>query len=158
MSILLRVLVNGEEFVVAGEASLSVLSAHVSAVGKLGPESHGTRRHPDLPANIDLSVGGLTNRGDRRKDEHLRWGKRLPLEPGDTVVIEVLEGEPSQAASGRSAADTSSSHGLTARRRWLNARSLYFRLRARFGTRAEKQDARFRRHVIKTTRADRGQP
>ena len=156
MSILLRVLVNGEEFVVAGEASLSVLSAHVSAVGKLGPESHGTRRASDPAPSIDLSVGGLTSRGDRRKDEHLRWGKRLPLEPGDIVVIEILEGEPSQPATSRSAADTSSSHGLTARRRWLNARSLYFRLRARFGTRAEKQDARVRRHVIKTMREERG--
>lgn len=155
-SILLRVCVNGEEFVVAGEASMSVLSARVAAVGKLGPDSRGALRRTGTSAEIDLSVSGLTDRGDRRRDEHLRWGRRLPLEPGDTVVIEVLEGEPSQPATSRSAADTSSSHGLNARRRWLNARSLYFRLRERFGNRAEKQDARFRRHVIKSMRAERG--
>jgi hypothetical protein len=128
-SILLRVCVNGEEFVVAGEASMCVLSAHVSAVGKLGPESAGTRRSS---------------------------GPEIDLKPGDTVVIEVLEGEPSQPATSRSAADTSTSHGLNARRRWLNARSLYFRLMERFGSRAEKQDARFRRHIIKSMRAERG--
>jgi hypothetical protein len=156
MSIILRVLVNGEEFVVAGEASLSVLGAHVSATGKLGPDSQGTW-HPRRPGpNIDLSVGGLTSRGDRRKDEHLRWGPRLPLEPGDTVTIEVLDSGDFQPPTNRHAADTSSSHGLTARLRWLNARSLYFRLRERFGSRAEKQDARYRRHIIKSMRAERG--
>jgi hypothetical protein len=156
MTIALRVVVNGEEFVIAGEASMSVLSAHVTAVGRLGPESQGAR-HPRRPEpDIDLSVGGLTSRGDRRKDEHLRWGKRLPLEPGDTIVIEVLETENFQSPTSRHSADTSSSHGTTARQRWANAKSLYFRLRERFGTRAEKQDARYRRHIIKTMRSERG--
>ena len=155
MTIILRVLVNGEEFVLAGEESMGVLSAHVTAVGKLGPSAvtSGGRRGADC--SIDLSVGGMTSRGDRRKDEHLRWGPRLPIEPGDTVVIEVLDSGEFQSPSSRYKADTSSSHGLTARRRWEEAKSLYFRLRSRFGSRSERAAARFQRHIIKSMRSER---
>lgn len=153
MTIVLRVVVNGEEFVLAGEESMGVLSVHVTAVGKLGPksESNGGRRGAD--SHIDLSVGGMTSRGDRRKDEHLRWGPRLPLEPGDTVRIEVLDTSDFQSPTSRYKTDTSSSHGLTARRRWEEARSLYFRLRDRFGSRSEKEAARFHRQIIKGIRS-----
>ncbi len=153
MTIVLRVVVNGEEFVLAGEESMGVLSAHVTAVGKLGPKAEGAAGRRGTDASIDLSVGGMTSRGDKRKDEHLRWGPRLPLEPGDTVTIEVLESSDFQAPSSRYKTDTSSSHGLTARRRWEEAKSLYFRLRSRFGVRSEKSASRFRRHIIKGIRA-----
>jgi hypothetical protein len=155
MTIVLRVAVNGEEFTVAGEASMSVLSAQVTAVGRLGPKSEGVRNPRKPDPNIDLSVGGMTSRGDRRKDEHLRWGRRLPLEPGDTVTIEVLESEDYEVPSSRYPADTSESHGISARRRWTDARSLYFRLRNRFGGHADRQEARFRRHIIKSARNER---
>ena len=156
MSLLLRVRINDEEFVVAGESSLGVLSAHVTAVGRLGPESKASRdaRHPG-PA-VDLSVGGMTHRGDRRKDEHLRWGKRMRLVPGDVVSIEVLEGDNPQPPTGRHAANTSSSHGVGARRRWQKARELYFWMRSRFEWPAERKSERFRRENIKARRAERG--
>jgi hypothetical protein len=153
MTIVLRVVVNGEPYVLAGEESMSVLSAHVTAVGRLGPKAEGPRRGgPD----IHVSVGGLTDRGDRRKDEHLRWGKRLSLKPGDTVSIEVLESEDLHAPTSRSPADTSSTHGFGARKRWRSAKNLYFRLRERFGAREERQEARYGRSVIKEMRKERG--
>jgi hypothetical protein len=155
MTIVLRVVVNGEEFVVAGEDSMGVLSAHVSAVGKLGPKSESTGGRGGADSHIDLSIGGMTSRGDRRKDEHLRWGPRLPLEPGDTVTIEVLDSADFQSPTSRYKTDTSSSHGFTARRRWEEAKSLYFQLRNRFGSRSEKEAARFRRHIIKGIRGER---
>lgn len=62
VALMLEVHVNGERFAVAGEESLSVLSAYVTACGKLGTESHGVRHSTDYPADISLSVSGLTNR------------------------------------------------------------------------------------------------
>ncbi len=155
MTIVLRVLVNGEEFVLAGEESMGVLSAHVTAVGKLGPKAEGSGGRRGADSNIDLGVGGMTSRGDKRKDEHLRWGPRLPLEPGDTVTIEVLDSNDFQNPTSRYKTDTSSSYGFAARRRWEEAKSLYFRLRSRFGSRSEREAARFRRHVIKGMRSKR---
>ena len=155
MTIVLRVVVNGEEFVLAGEESMGVLSAHVTAVGKLGPKSKSTGGRRGADSHIDLSVGGMTSRGDKRQDEHLRWGPRLPLEPGDSVTIEVLDSTEFQSPTSKYKTDTSSSHGLTARRRWEEAKSLYYRLRNRFGSRSEKETARFRRHIIKGIRSVR---
>ena len=152
MTIVLEVHVNGERFVLAGEDSMSVLSAHVTAVGKLGPESHGARRKTTGDADIDMRVGGLTSRGGHRKDEHLQWGPRLALKPGDEVTIKVLESETFDIASDRSPADGNFHSSSAARARWMEARSLYFRHRSRFAPRAEKQDARYRRQAMKRWR------
>jgi hypothetical protein len=121
----------------------------------LGPESKGTRHPRDQAANIDLSVSGLTSRGDRRKDEHLRWGKRLSLKPGDVVKVEVLDAGHPEPPFGSSPANTSSTHGIGARRKWQNAMHLYFRLRERFASRAKKQSLRERRRVVIEWRRER---
>lgn len=148
MAIVLEVWVNGERKALAGEQSLSVLGAHVSAVGKLGSESLGTKRRIEGDADLDVYVGGLTRRGRGRMDEHLRWGPRLKLKPGDEVTIRVLQSEvfdppteryPSERVPGSAAA----------RKRWLDARSLYLRLRPRFEPAAERRDARRRRRYMK---------
>ena len=152
MTLVLEVHVNGERFVLAGENSMSVLSAHVTAIGKLGPESDGVKRRTTGEVDIDMRVGGLTSRGGRKKDEHLQWGPRLSLKPGDMVTIKVLESETFDLPSDRSPADGGSRHSAAARARWMEARSLYFRNRPKFGRRAEKQDARFRRQAMKQWR------
>ena len=151
MTVIFKVLVNGEPFVVAGEASMSVLSAHVTAVGRLGPESEGTKYRATGEPDIDLSVGGLTSRRNRQRDEHLRWGDRLSLKLGDQVTITVSEGEDLQSPTSRHPAGKTTGSGVSARRRWIEARSLYFRNKARFETRSERKPPRLPRHVVKSS-------
>jgi hypothetical protein len=55
-------------------------------------KAHGIRAIKRLTS---ISVSVVSSRGDRRKDEHLRWGKRLQLSAGDVVTIEVLDANPS---------------------------------------------------------------
>src|SRR3989442_2193201 len=98
---MLKLMVNDERFAVAGKESLSVLTAHVTASGKLGSESHGIRRSPTDAADVSLSVHGLTNRGGRERDEHMNWGKRLVLHVGDEVRIVVRDGTEYDSASRR---------------------------------------------------------
>jgi hypothetical protein len=146
--LVLEVLVNGERFTVAGEDSLSVLSAHVTACGKLGTESHGVRNSTHDPADISLSVSGLTNRGRRERDEHMNWGPRLALRVGDEVRITVLQGDNYESASRRTPVQDYPSSSLSARKQFVDAKSLYFRLRGRYGTWAEKKEKQWRRRVL----------
>ena len=55
------------------------------------------------------------------------------------------------SATGGGAAGTSETLAFTARRRWRNTLAVYSRLRK--GWRVEEQDARFRRHIVKSGRA-----
>jgi len=87
--IVLRVQVNDEPPVVAGAEDLGVLSAIVTAGGKLGREARSAR--PGEPFDIHLSLGGLTARAATEADEHVRWVSRFDLGVGDKVVVEVLE-------------------------------------------------------------------
>ena len=148
MALVLDVFVNGEKFTVAGEESLCVLSAHVAASGKLGTESHGVPPSTDAPADISLSVSGLTNRGPRKRDEHMNWGPRLKLRVGDEVRISVRDGDNYESPRRRTPAQDYPSSSLSARKRFLDARSLYFRLRRRYGTWAEKKERQWRRRVL----------
>lgn len=140
MALVLEVLVNGERFTVAGEESLCVLSAHVTASGKLGSESHAARNSTQNRADISLSISGLTSRGRGERDEHMNWGPRLALRLGDEVRITVRDDDNYERASRRSPVQDYSSPSLSARKRFLDARSIYFRWRDRYGTWAEKKD------------------
>ena len=83
----LLVTINDEKTVVAGAEDLSVLSAIVTLAGKLGTKTKDPGRgKPDM----HLHVGGLTSRGRRRKDEHLRWTRHLKLEVGDRVAVQLI--------------------------------------------------------------------
>jgi hypothetical protein len=148
MAVILEVSVNGEQFAVAGEESLSVLSTHVTAVGKLGAESSGVKKRLDGGIEIDLSVGGLTNRGNRRRDEHLNWGSRRALKMGDEVRIVVREGVDYAPATGRHATRDVPQSPRSARKRFMEAKSLYFRLRRKYGTREEKVEKQQQRRLI----------
>jgi hypothetical protein len=84
----LRVTINDEKTIVAGSEDLSVLSAMVTLTGKLG----ATTRDPGVgKPDMFLHVGGLTARGKRRRDEHLRWTRHLELKVGDTVLVELIK-------------------------------------------------------------------
>ena len=89
---------NGELLGIAGANDLSVLTAIVSAVGKLGPNSTGAQQrahHHD----IELTVGGLTSRAEGIPDEHLDWITRA-LEEGDVVTVRLVEAEAADAPIG----------------------------------------------------------
>jgi hypothetical protein len=62
-----------QRFTNAGHEALAVLTAHVTASGKLGKESQGTR-HQGKDFEVTLHVGGLTSVAERQRDQHLRWG------------------------------------------------------------------------------------
>ena len=80
---------NGESLGTAGDADLSVLSAIVNAVGKLGERSQAAR-HAENDFQLELTVGGLTSRVDSSKNEFADWVRR-PLNVGDSVTIRIVE-------------------------------------------------------------------
>jgi hypothetical protein len=84
----LKVSVNGEHLCTAGAEDLCVLNAIVNAVGALGRDT--VREREDEDADLFLSVGGLTSRGDGA-DEHLRWTEHKILEAGDRIEILLVE-------------------------------------------------------------------
>ena len=153
MALVLEVFVNGERFTVAGEESLGMLSAQVTARGTLGSESQGAGPNSaDRSLDIVLSVSGLTSRGERNRDQHLNWGPRLALRLGDEVRITVRNDDDYESASRRTPVQGYPSSPLSARRRFLDAKSLYFRLRHRYGTWAEKKERQWRRRVASQSR------
>jgi hypothetical protein len=89
---------NGESLGTAGADDLSVLTAIVTAVGKLGSNStgaHQRERHYD----IELTVGGLTSRAEGSPDEHLDWIRRA-LKTGDVVTVRLFETDAADAPIG----------------------------------------------------------
>jgi hypothetical protein len=85
-----EVSVNGKLVARAGREDLGVLSAIVSAVGTLGPESGGTLTAPS-ENDLFLHVGGMTSKKGEALDEHLNWSDHRDLSVGDTVVVKVIE-------------------------------------------------------------------
>jgi hypothetical protein len=84
-----KVQINGQEPLVGGAEDLSVLTAIVTATGKLGSASFPQR--DDGTKDIDFRLGGLTARGEGKKDEHLTWLEATALKPGDRISIEIVE-------------------------------------------------------------------
>ena len=97
--IALEVSLNGKQVCIAGAEDLGVLSASLSACGKLGKKTVPAR--PDETRDIFYSVGGLTSRRDPKKDVHLHWKSIAPLRVGDTVQVRVIETEKVDRAKSR---------------------------------------------------------
>jgi hypothetical protein len=70
--IALEVSLNGKRVCLAGADDLAVLSAHVTACGKLGSKTIPARPD-DITGEVHYSVGGLTARPDPKKDVHMNW-------------------------------------------------------------------------------------
>jgi hypothetical protein len=85
----LKVRINAEPPIIAGADDLGVLNATVSCVGKLGISS-GLGRE-DEPADLFITVGGVTSRASDLPDEHLKWVSQKPLRIGDVISVEVLD-------------------------------------------------------------------
>jgi hypothetical protein len=89
--IALEVLLNGKLLCVAGAEDLGVLTAAISAVGKLGSGSFHSRpgEAPDLMAR----VGGLTSREDPAEDVHFEWFSSMSMQLGDVFQIRIIDTE-----------------------------------------------------------------
>jgi hypothetical protein len=85
----LKVQINGEAPVTAGSDDLGVLNAVVNCVGRLGSKSVSGRAGE--PADLFITVGGLTSRGSEQPDEHVKWISQKPLKVGDIISVEVLD-------------------------------------------------------------------
>jgi hypothetical protein len=84
-----KVQINDEAPIIAGADDLGVLNATVTCVGKLGSDSHPARE--DEPADLFITVGGLTLRASDVPNEHLKWVSQKPLRIGDVISVEVLD-------------------------------------------------------------------
>lgn len=81
---------NGKRLCIAGASDLCVLSTHITASGKLGDDT--VPFYPDeKTGRVSLSVGGLTQRKDPKKDVHMNWLNLEKLKPGDKVEVKVIE-------------------------------------------------------------------
>ena len=125
--ILFKVSLNGKELCTAGAEDLGVLSAILSASGKLGSN---TAAHDGREPDIYFRVGGLTSRADG-KDEHPNWVDFIDLKPGDSVNIEVKEAD--QADNPVSANPHCKERAREKQREeWEYAKEYYFQFKEEF--------------------------
>src|SRR5262245_62637236 len=90
---------NGKRVWLVGADDLSVLSAHVTACGKLGSKTVPARPD-DTAGELHYSVGGLTARSDPKKDVFMKWKSVEPLKTGDVIQVRFLEtNKPDRARS-----------------------------------------------------------
>ena len=98
-----EVRLNGKRLCIAGAEDLSVLSAVVTACGKLGRKTVPAR--PDEKGGeIHMHIGGLTARQDPTKDVHIRWNKTTFLKNGDVIEVRILETDKVDRPTSRSKA------------------------------------------------------
>ena len=123
--IVLEVSVNGEEICRAGAPDLSVLSAIVLAVGKLGDLSRGAVGR-ESTIDLEIRVGGLTAK-TKGLDEHLDWAQR-DLQAGNIVTIRLLDRtDPQPPTSSRPANPEDDEE-----RKFLWAKDAYLKLRGKY--------------------------
>ena len=142
MALIFEVWVNGERFAVAGDEALCVLSTMVTASGRLGTASAGTKGQVGDHSDVYLRVGGLTASQERRNDRHLNWGKRHALKAGDEVRVVVRNGDDFEPPSESTPATAYPNSESSTRMKFVRARGLYFRLRSKLGHREDKEDER----------------
>jgi hypothetical protein len=146
MAVVFEVELNGQRFANAGHEALGVLSAHVTASGKLGRESQGVR-HQGEDFEVALHVGGLTSLPDRQRDQHLRWGPRQRLVKGDEIRIRVRNSaafdQPTDSYPAKRYGG--SNNAISERRKFRQAREVYTHLIFKYGTKREVAAFRARR-------------
>ena len=117
---------NGKSLGTAGAEDLSVLTAIISAVGKLGTKSQGARER-EHDHHVELSVAGLTSRSETSKDEHLDWIKQT-LESGDVVTVRLVEATSANVPIASQPARTDTVH----RQQYEWAKKFYLENRDKF--------------------------
>jgi len=126
----LEVYLNGRRVAVAGTEDLCVLSTTVTATGKLGRLSGGTKTKKQ-DADARLHVGGLTSRAEPQEDEHLTWVGQKPLKVGDRVEVRLLKAN--KAHRHKSTSPAGGNVKAQNEKRWFEmAKKEYFRLREKY--------------------------
>lgn len=134
--LVLELRVNGKLISTAGAESLSVLGAHVTALGKLGTDSHGTK---GLKDGIELrcEMTGLTSRTEEPQNVHLCWFASDEINVGDEVSITIKDGSSAdspQVPLVKAATQQGASNEKIERQRFESARDTYFLLRDKYET------------------------
>jgi hypothetical protein len=124
--IVFEIELNGVSVGRAGTDDLSVLTAIITAVGKLGPHSHGAAGY-ETNYHADLSVSGLTARANATADEHLGWLKQR-LDPGDVVTIKIVESPSADSPTSSTPARTED----VFKQQFESARQFYLENRDKF--------------------------
>ena len=86
--IALEVKRNGKRVCLAGAGNMMVLSADVTAYGKLGEKS--VPRRLDDPITLTYTVGGLIPQPNG-KDVFPKWKDAAPLRVGDVIEVRIVE-------------------------------------------------------------------
>jgi catechol 2,3-dioxygenase-like lactoylglutathione lyase family enzyme len=119
--------INRELVTIAGAPEMNVLSAILTAVGKLGAQSAGTRDEPDT-RSIELDVGGMTSPSNGSEEESVKWVAR-ELSVGDEVVIRIRESNDAHEPVERRSAEVAAT---VERAMFKHARATYLRLRKKY--------------------------
>lgn len=94
-----EVSLNGNRVCVAGAEDLAVLTAGVTAFGKLGKKT--IRPGADETSDITCTVGGMTGRPNPEKDVYIIWAAATSLQVGDVLQIKVIETDKADRAKSR---------------------------------------------------------
>jgi hypothetical protein len=98
-----EVSLNGKRLCTAGAEDLSVLTAVVTACGRLGEKTVPAR--PDQKGReIHVHIGGLTARRDPNADVHVNWNKTRFLEVGDVLKVRIRETDKVDRSTARTKA------------------------------------------------------
>ena len=144
--IVFEIFLNGRPVARAGAKDLSVLSAHVTGVGTLGPATKGKGLKG---RDLHMSIGGLTSR-EQRPDEHVSWVSVRHLKVGDEVHVKITESTRADKPGSRKRANRKPDP-VPEKQRFEFARDLYHKLRHKYERRG--LTARLTRTRAKAARA-----
>lgn len=125
--------INGKPVARCGKSDLAVLTACVSAVGVLGPESSGARARKE-GHEIKVELSGLTSTTGSPANAHLSWFS-APLKVGDEIAIKLVEAseaDPHVPLTPEQAERLLRAVEEAERTRFERARKLYFELKDKY--------------------------
>jgi len=98
----IKVQINDGPATLGGAPDLSVLTAILSAAGRLGPAT--VLKRDAVTPHFSFRLGGLTSRGEGQRDEHVGWLESNDLNLGDRVSLQIVETEnPDPIVGGKEA-------------------------------------------------------
>lgn len=134
--LVLELRINGKLVSTAGADNLSVLGAHVTALGKLGDNSLGTKVLKD-GIELRCEMTGLTSREGEPHNIHLSWFCSEGMEVGDEVTITIKEADSAdspQVPLEQAAMKQKTSNEKIERIRFESARDTYLLLKDKYET------------------------
>ncbi len=93
--IVFRLKLNGKILAVMGREDLSVLSACITARGKLGSKSSGISGTVagEGDFEVNLAPGGMAFNRTKETDQHFSWAGGGQLNIGDEISVTILESD-----------------------------------------------------------------